>query len=242
MFHNLKNNFSKKNIFITIFLIFIFIILYFIRHNILEPFTQNPETQKTQNSQNSEWSQDLTNRFLKYQNTMSKNDYTYNLEILKQQVTPNEVEEYLKTGYWNWDDDLKNMYIEKVNSSTLVKIMPEYSLDYAMRMYTPSAIKQILAWNYKEGKFLLYGGKSINQNDIKCSSDPEPILQEIINGEPTDIKNENIPNIMPGFSFINNPCNPCVALKNPMDTTCAFKLNVKGNDDISPIWAKIWNI
>lgn len=240
MFHNLKNNFSKKNIFITFFLIFIFIILYFIRHNLLEPFTE--KTQKTQKTQNTEWSKDLIDRFLKYQNTMSKNDYTYNLEILKQQVTPNEVEQYLKTGYWNWDNQLKNMYLEKVTSSPLVKIMPEYSLDYAMRMYTPSAIKQILAWNYKEGKFLLYGGKTINKNDFKCSSDPEPILQEIINGQPTNITNENIPNIIPGFSFINNPCNPCAALKNPMDTTCAFKLNVEGNNDISPIWAKIWNI
>lgn len=247
--NNIKNKFNKKNIFITLFLIFMFIILYFIRHNLLEPFTQNnpttqnnPKPQITQITQGQEWSQDLTARFLKYQDTMSKNDYKYNLEMLKQQVTPGEVEEYLKTGYWNWDEDLKNMYLDKVSSSTLVNIMPEYSLDYAMKKYTPSAANQLLAWNYKEGKFLLYGGKSVNKNNVKCSGDPEPILQEIINGEAINIKNEDIPNIMSGFSFVNNSCNPCVALKNPMDKTCAFKLNVEGNNDISPIWAKIWNI
>lgn len=189
------------------------------------------------------WSQDLKSRFLKYQNTMNRNDFKYNLEMLEQQVSPSEVEEYIKTGYWNWDDDLKKLYIEKVSSSNLVKIMPIQSLNYAMRMYTPDAAKQLLAWNYKEGEFLLYGGKTIDGNNIQCSSDPEPILKETINGELTDVKNENIPNIMPGFSFINKPCNPCVALKYPMDTSCPFKLNMKktGNET-SLIWKKIWGL
>lgn len=40
---------------------------------------------------------------------------------------------------------------------------------------------------------------------------------------------------VPGFKFINNPCNPCVALNNPTDYSCPFKLSVnpinKNNDE-----------
>jgi len=56
----------------------------------------------------------------------------------------------------------------------------------------------------------------------------------------TDIANEDIPNEMPGFSFIGKPCNPCAPLDN--DYSCPFRLNVKGDDNVSDIWKNLWNI
>lgn len=237
---NLKLNGNNKRLFlIFILLILSFIYYYFGFHEIKNYVVELFTNQNNNNNKIHPWSEDLRQRFLKYQNTMSINDYNYNLEILQQQVTPEEVEEYLKTGYWNWDETLKKLYLDKVQSSTLVNILPEVSLDYAMKMYTPEAVKQLLAWNYKEGEFLLYGAKDINKNIVKCSNDDEPYLTD---GKRKKINNEEIPNVIPGFSFINEPCNPCVAINDLSNTKCAFKLNVKGDDTISEIWKKIWKM
>ena len=236
-FNNIKLNGNNKRLFlIFILLIIIFIYYYFefdkIKTYVLELFTGKNNIHP--------WSEDLRKRFLEYQNTMSRNDYNYNLEILQQQVTPEEVEEYLKTGYWNWDETLKKLYLDKVQSSTLVNLVPEESLNYAMKMYTPEAVKQLLAWNYKEGEFLLYGAKDRNKNIIKCSSDIESSL--ITNNGKKIINNEDIPNIIPGFSFIDEPCNPCVAINDLSNMKCAFKLNIEGDDTTSEIWKRIWKL
>jgi hypothetical protein len=231
------NNTNKRIILIFILLILSFIYYYFgfdkIQTYVVELFTN-----QNQNIIHP-WSEDLRQRFLKYQDTMSRNDYTYNLEMLQQQVTPAEVEEYLKTGYWNWDDTLKQLYLDKVQSSTLINLVPEEGLKYAMRMYTPEAVKQLLAWNYKEGEFLLYGAKDINKNIVKCSTDEEPVLTD---GKNKINNNEDIPNIVPGFSFIREACNPCTNLNFINNNKCAFKLNVEGDDTTSKIWKRIWNL
>ena len=223
---------SNKRLFLFFILFCCLFIYYYFK--IDEIKTQSVEL--FTNKKNKEWSEDLKQRFLKYQNTMSINNYTYNLEILQQQVSPQEVEEYLKSGYWNWDETLKKLYLDKLQSSTLVNFLPEQGLIYAMKMYTPEAAKQLLSWNYKEGEFLLYGAKDINKNIIKCSSDDKSFLIDISNNK---IDDENIPNVIPGFSFIDKPCNPCVGLNNDK---CAFKLNVKGDDSTSEIWKMIWNL
>jgi hypothetical protein len=118
-------------------------------------------------------------------------------------------------------------------------LVPEVSLDYAMKMYSPNAVKQLLAWNYKEGEFLLYGAKDVNKNIIKCSSDDESFLT--IDGK-NKINDEDIPNVIPGFSFINESCNPCKNLNINNDDKCSFKLNIEGDDTTSEIWKRIWNL
>jgi len=216
------------------------------------------------------WSPDLIKRFNNYQTTMNKNVYQFDLEQLQRQVNPAEVEEYLKTGYWSWPDDLKNLYIEKVWTNPIIKIYPQYALNYAMRIYNQTAIRELLAWNTKEGHFLLYGGdlgvsdgmpKNMN-NTIKCSTDSVNsshmkkkvytgmnLWNGYMNSTTTYVKPEDIPKEMPGFSFVKGPCNPCVVFNSPRDFSCPFKLNikpklpsVKGDDSISEPWKQLWNL
>ena len=55
----------------------------------------------------------------------------------------------------------------------------------------------------------------------------------------------NLENIIPGFTFIKSPCNPCVALNSDKNTKydCPFELNVKNNDNgISAIWKYLWSL
>lgn len=235
-FNNVRLINDNKRIILIFILLILSLIYYYFGFDKIQTYVV--ELFENYNQNIHPWSEDLRQRFLKYQNTMSRNDYTYNLEILQQQVTPDEVEEYLKTGYWNWDDTLKQLYLDKVQSSTLVNLVPEEGLKYAMRMYTPEAVKQLLAWNYKEGEFLLYGAKDVNKNIVKCSTDTEPVLTD----EKNKINNEDIPNVVYGFSFINEPCNPCVNLNLTNHDKCAFKLNIEGDNTTSEIWKRIWNL
>ncbi len=216
-----------------------------------------------QNYYNTKWSPDLIQRFIVYQKTVNKNANQFDLDQLQQQASPAEAEDYLKNGLWSWPDDLKKLYIEQVWSSPIIKIEPQYALNYAMKIYNQNAVRELLAWNTKEGHFLLYGGdigvsdgmpQNVN-NTIQCSTDSNnnsSLIKKIYTGmnlwngymnyKTTNVKPEDIPNEMPGFTFVKSPCNPCVALNSPGDFSCPFKINIKGNNNISEPWKQLWNL
>ena len=234
-------------------LFFIMIIVAIIIFNFMQK-TKNG----FQNYNITQWSPNLIKRFNIYQTTMNQNINQFNLDVLQKQASPAEAEEYLKTGFWPWTDNLKNMYLEKVKSSPIIKIEPQYALDYAMKLYNKNAVTELLAWNTKEGHFLLYGadlgvseGMPSNlHNTIKCSPDSNNLVKKIytgmnlwngfMNSTTTIIKPEDVPKEMPGFSFVNGACNPCVAFAD--SGSCPFKLNIKGDESISEPWKKIWNL
>jgi len=247
-----------KYIYKLIILIIIIITIIFFNF-----FTKNLGKDGFQNYNTNSWSPDLIKRFNIYQTTMNKNVNQFDLDQIQRQVSPTEAEEYLKTGIWSWPDDLKNLYIEKVWANPIIKIDPQYALNYAMRIYNQNAVRELLAWNTKEGHFLLYGGdlgvsdgmpKNVN-NTIKCSTDSVDsshmekkiytgmnLWNGYMNSKTTTVKPEDIPKEMPGFSFVKGPCNPCVALNSPADFSCPFKINIKGDDSISESWKQLWNL
>lgn len=212
------------------------------------------------------WSPDLIKRFNEYQTTMNNNITQFNLIELQRQATSDEVEEYLSTGSWPWTDELKNLYLEGVWSSSIIKIDPQHALNYAMTIYNQQAVRELLAWNTKEGQFLLYGGDlgvfgeegtlpTDKHNTIKCStaSDGSPVMQKTVytgmnlwngtmNSNVTNLEPKDIPKEMPGFSFIKNPCNPCSVFNSSPDYSCPFKLNIKGDDTISEPWKQLFNL
>ena len=225
----------------------------------------NSSTTFNTNYNSSNWSPDLIKRFNIYQTTISKNITHFDLEILQKQATPLEVEQLLETGYWPWSEELQNEYLNKVLYNKIIKIEPKYALDYAMKTYNRNAARELLAWNSKEGQFLLYGGiigtnntnnvNNINVNNtIKCSTDSNgnSVMETVFNGmnlwngymntNTSVVKPEDIPKEMPGFTFVNNPCDPCVALNSPGDFSCPFKLNIKGDDSISNPWKSLWGL
>ena len=53
----------------------------------------------------------------------------------------------------------------------------------------------------------------------------------------------DLENIIPGFTFLNKPCNPCGAINENPDYSCPFKLIVKNKPPfISDIFQYLWNI
>jgi hypothetical protein len=197
---------------------------------------------------------------------MNDNNNQFNLDQLQKQASPEEAEEYLKTGLWHWPDDLKELYIESVWSNPIIKFYPPFALNYAMRLYNQNAVRELLAWNTKEGQFLLYGGdlgytkndmpqihpNQNKHNTIKCSADSlnmeKTVYNDNMNSTTTIVNSEDIPNEMPGFSFVKSPCNPCSAFDG--DFSCPFRLNVKAKppsveedyNSISEPWKQLWNL
>lgn len=210
--------------------IIIFLLVLIVSHNIFKLFFSIKECFTT-----NKWSPDLIKRFNIYQTTMNDNNNQFNLELLQQQATPYEAEQLIKTGYWPWSDALKQQYIEHVWSSTIIKIDPQYALNYAMRLYNQKAVTELLAWNSKEGKFLLYGGINKSGDTIKC-------LDNKMMKNDMPLEPENIQKEMPGFNFVRHPCEPCKVFNEPRDFSCPFKLNIEGDDNISSPWKQLWNI
>lgn len=108
------------------------------------------------------------------------------------------------------------------------------------------------------GNFPYESGLLGNRVDdiIKCNmkNDNNPTLERVrytgkggIFGEQTEkvtpVDYNDLENIIPGFTFLNKPCNPCGAVAENPDYSCAYRLRVKDKPPfISNIWQYLWGI
>jgi hypothetical protein len=108
------------------------------------------------------------------------------------------------------------------------------------------------------GNFPYEAGLMENRVDdiIKCSmkNHQNPTLERIrytgkggIFGEQrkkvTSVDYNNLEKIIPGFTFLNKPCNPCGAVGADPDYSCAYRLRVKDKPPfISDVWQYLWGI
>jgi hypothetical protein len=96
---------------------------------------------------------------------------------------------------------------------------------------------------------------NLKDNVIKCtSSSSNSKLEKItytgkggIFGQQTkkisNVNYNDLEKLIPGFTFINKPCNPCGALNENPDYSCGFKLIVKNKPPyISSVWQYLWGV
>jgi len=58
----------------------------------------------------------------------------------------------------------------------------------------------------------------------------------------SEVDYNDLENIIPGFKFVNGPCNPCVALNSPPNYSCPFTLKLKNKDSRkSSVWNYLWS-
>jgi hypothetical protein len=58
----------------------------------------------------------------------------------------------------------------------------------------------------------------------------------------TTVDYNDLEKIIPGFKFLNEPCDPCGALNKNPDYSCPFRLNVKNKKPyVSSVWQTLWN-
>lgn len=61
--------------------------------------------------------------------------------------------------------------------------------------------------------------------------------------EVTAVDYNKLEDLIPGFSFINGKCNPCVAINDTPDYSCPFNLDISGsNSNMSAVWQYLWGI
>jgi hypothetical protein len=59
----------------------------------------------------------------------------------------------------------------------------------------------------------------------------------------TPVDYKELEKIIPGFTFLNEPCNPCSAMADKPDYSCAYRLKVKDKPPfISSVWQYLWGI
>jgi hypothetical protein len=58
----------------------------------------------------------------------------------------------------------------------------------------------------------------------------------------SNVDYNQLPNLVDGFQFIKQPCNPCGALNLPADYSCPFTLDKNGQKSTSFAWEKLWGL
>ena len=208
------------------------------------------------------WPSTLVSEFLTFQKGLNP-DVVYDMSIVQNQATPDEVAYLFKNYKWPWSDKLQELYKEAIAQNSFIYIDPDISMINAQQIYNETAMKELISYNTKEGTFLLFGAtightkdlpSNIN-NYIQCSTNAEGehILEKIVyngydsiygnlNKTVTEVNYNELPNQVNGFTFLGSPCNPCVALKTNPEYTCPFAINSGNGYEVSPIWQMLWNI
>jgi len=218
------------------------------------------------------WSQDTLQKFLQLENTINRG-IVFDTTITQKQATEKEAKYFLKHGMWPWNEEVKILYMKSVKKNPYIRTSPKDSMNDARTIYNQAAILQVLSLQENEGKLLIDGvliDASKNQMEppyaytsgliskynsiIRCNTkDKNNSIMEKKIMEPNGSLNaptvtfldyHNLENEIPGFKFINKPCNPCLALNNHADYSCPFSIKTSNNPqgEISGVWQLLWNI
>ena len=120
-------------------------------------------SRKVEPYQGLSWSNKSIRDFLTFQHTVNPTTQ-FNMKVVQEQASEEELEELLSTGYWPWSETTQKLYMDAVSHNTMIKINPESSMDYVRKIYNEKATNQLLSWNTPEGQFLL-GGVTLYSNN-----------------------------------------------------------------------------
>ena len=192
------------------------------------------------------WSKETMNQFIELNDTLYQG--LFNLDILQCQVTEEEAKEFLKTGVWPWLPETKEKYMDILKKNTILRTDMHWTMNEAMQTYNNMAMQELIKWNSPEGKFLLegriipgtahiYGGngtyglnsglETLNQDLIRCDANGK--MARYTNyanykSHRTEINYEELPKLLPGFSWQGEPCNPCENLDYSTKNKCKFTI------------------
>ena len=165
-----------------------------------------------------EWKQETIQQFQDYQHLIHPNVF-FDMKMLQEQASEQEVQTFLSTGKWEWDTTLKEMYQENVQHNPIIKTNPVNSMEQAQTLYNPTIMKQMLFWKTPEGSFTLSGRDLPNKKGwIGCQESGE-LVQKKFKGydgitqdkiyETLSVDFKSMPQLFPEFHFLKESCNPC---------------------------------
>jgi len=149
-----KNNIMKLFVFlIIIFIFYLFVIKFNKLFGFKEGFQWDPQT---------------TDKFIDFENTKNPT-ITFDVSLVQQQASQQEVQNLISTGLWDWDNQLQTMFMDNIQQNTMIKINPRDAMQQARTVYNQNITKQMLSWNAPEGQFLLSGAAV--ENPLNHSDD-----------------------------------------------------------------------
>ena len=258
--------FIKNNIKIIILFLFLYLLYfkYYKKSNIFkEGFTWNQETIKDfifiENSLNRQRIFDVNI----LQNVVSQEEVEYfnknNIWPWSETTKEIYIKAVNKNPYIrNIPEDSLNSTMKIYNEANILKLLSYQTKEgqfllNGILINDPSNTIERLPNGF--GDFGYNSGLIENRKDdiIKCNMNKNSLERKTytgkgnIYGEQTykisDINYNDLETIIPNFTFVNNPCNPCVALNENADYSCPFKLNIKNDSSImSDVWRYLWNI
>lgn len=213
------------------------------------------------------WTDDSINKFIQLEDTLNQNNF-YDIGMIQEHTSQDEVNYFLKYGMWPWSTQTIQMYTDAINKNTYIQTYSKDSVKDARKIYPEFSIVQALALQTPEGNFLTNGmvindvsQRRMNRDgrgsypyrsnqiylenrggakQVKCSVETGRPIQINNQGDILDLQDEDLPKIIPGFEYINQPCNVCDNLSGKKDTEyrCAFRLF---NQPSSSIWNWLWS-
>jgi hypothetical protein len=115
--------------------------------------------------------------------------------------------------------------------------------DYAFNSKQISKNNNIIKCGYNNKNNDAYSKKSdeLSLQEIEHRGNDGIVNTHVKKIKPVDYN--NLEKLIPGFSFLNGPCDPCQALNNQPNYNCPFELNVRGEKKgVSPIWKYLWGL
>lgn len=103
-----------------------------------------------------QWNKTEERDFIVKQQTMNPG-IIFDTEILKNQITEEEMKYFNENGYWPWSERTKELYISAANRNPITRQYPENQIGELQSTYNEKAILQILSQQTKEGNFLING-------------------------------------------------------------------------------------
>jgi hypothetical protein len=164
---------------------------------------------------------------------------------------------YVRTDPINAIKTIRSIY----NESSILEILSWQAKEGRFLLEGVSVIDNINLLPNGWGDFA-YNSRQIKRENngivYKCAYDSNGIISMVkvkrlgvdgITGvekkETTPIRDIDLEEALPGFQFINEPCNPCEALNNPPNYNCPFTLETSGTiggKETSAIWKYLWGV
>lgn len=111
-----------------------------------------------------EWTDNSKTNFLLIQKTINPNN-VFDTEIIQKQASQEEVDFFLKNGYWPWSKEVETLYKEMLEKNPYIRTYSKNEIERVKTIYNQNAILNAIALQTKEGQFLL-NGVSIKSNSI----------------------------------------------------------------------------
>jgi hypothetical protein len=196
-------------------------------------------------------------KFLDIQKTINPN-IQFNMTEIDKQVSQQDMDDFIKNGYWSWSAETQRLYKEALSTNPYVKSEDhDKAMKKAQTIYNEQIILQILSSQTPEGRFLLNGMDIMGEipdsgfgnypyeagmkeqepeATVRCYQADENGKYSLADKDKKTIDYNQLESLVPGFKFINGACDPCDALN--QNYNCPFKVTDKTSD----IWSQIWGL